>query len=278
MMIADAQVHIWAANTPERPWPAAGIGREQKPVPFTADDLLREMDAAGVHRAVIVPPSWEGDRNDLGLAAAQAHPDRLALMGRLSIEDPANARLLPDWRKQPGMLGLRFTFHAPEMQVWLSDGTADWLWPAAERAGVPIMVAPPGQLPAMDRIAERHPGLKLVIDHMAVPSGSKDEAAFRHLPQLLALAKRPNVAVKTTSLPSYTTEPYPFRNLQEPIRRIVEAFGPERAFWGTDITRLPVPYRQAVTPFTEALPFLSDRDKELVMGRALCDWLGWPVR
>ena len=57
MMICDAQVHIWGANTPERPWPEQRHA-PHRPVPFSKDDLLREMDAAGVHRAVIVPPSW----------------------------------------------------------------------------------------------------------------------------------------------------------------------------------------------------------------------------
>src|SRR5579883_3666455 len=89
MLIADAQVHIWGANTPDRPWPAYGPGNEHRPVPFTEDDLLREMDAARVDRAVIVPPSWEGDRNDLALAAAKRHPDRFAVMGRFTI-DQAN--------------------------------------------------------------------------------------------------------------------------------------------------------------------------------------------
>jgi L-fuconolactonase len=275
MRITDAQVHIWAANTPERPWPAAGVGREHMPAPFTADDLLRAMDEAGVHRAVIVPPSWEGDRNDVALAAAEAHPDRLAVMGRLSIEDPSNARLLPDWRKQPGMLGLRFTFHAPEMQAWLSDGTADWLWPAAEKAEVPVMVLPPGQLAAIGRVAERHSGLRLVIDHLAIRNGAKDEEAFAHIPELCGLARFPNIAVKATALPTYTTASYPFRPVHEPVRRIVDAFGPTRVFWGTDITRLPCSYKQAVDLFLEELPFLSAQDKELIMGRGVCEWLGW---
>jgi hypothetical protein len=42
----------------------------------SAEALLLQMDLAGVHRAVLVPPSWEGDRNDLALAAAETYPDR----------------------------------------------------------------------------------------------------------------------------------------------------------------------------------------------------------
>jgi L-fuconolactonase len=56
MFIVDAQVHIWGANTPERPWPAGGSS-PHRPQPFSKDDLLKEMDAAGVARVVIVPPS-----------------------------------------------------------------------------------------------------------------------------------------------------------------------------------------------------------------------------
>ena len=92
MLIVDAQVHIWGADTPERPWPAGGRARAHRPVPFSKDDLLREMDAAGVARVVIVPPSWEGDRNDLALGGGAAHPDRFAVMGRPPLDRPTRTR------------------------------------------------------------------------------------------------------------------------------------------------------------------------------------------
>jgi len=95
------------------------------------------------------------------------------------------------------------------------------------------------------------------------------------LGDLLALARRPNIAVKATSLPSYSSERYPYRNLHKYIRQVYDAFGPRRMFWGTDLSRLPGTYREAVTMFTEELPWLSEADKEQIMGRAICDWLGW---
>jgi len=49
-----------------------------------------------VSRVVIVPPSWEGDRNDLGLAAARRHPKRFAVMGRLAIERPKPLQVQSD--------------------------------------------------------------------------------------------------------------------------------------------------------------------------------------
>jgi hypothetical protein len=46
-------------------------------------------------------------------------------------------------------------------------------------------------------------------------------------------------------------------------------------FWGTDITRMPCSWRQCVTLFTEELPWLSEPDKEQIMGRAVSKWLDW---
>ena len=72
------------------------------------------------------------------------------------------------------------------------------------------------------------------------------------------------------------SEPYPFRDVHSHVRRVHDAFGPRRMFWGTDWTRLPCPWRQAVTLFTEELPWLPAADLTWVMGRGVCEWLGWP--
>jgi len=269
MLIVDAQVHLWAANTPERPWPARH--QPHRPEPITRDELLREMAAAGVDRVVIVPPAWEGERNDVALAAALSHPERFAVMGRLDPEAPGARGLLAGWRRQPGMLGLRFTFHRP----LLVEGKVDWLWSEAEKHGVPIMLLVlHSDLHLIDRVAELHPGLKLVIDHLGLHHG-KDEEAFAGLDQLLALARRPNIAVKASCLPFFTTDAYPYRRLHPHIRRVYDAFGPQRMFWGSDLSRLPCSYRQCVTMFTEEIPWLTAQDQEWIMGRGLCEWIGW---
>jgi predicted TIM-barrel fold metal-dependent hydrolase len=83
--------------------------------------------------------------------------------------------------------------------------------------------------------------------------------------------------VKASGLPSYSVEAYPYRDLQPHLRRVYDAFGPQRIFWGTDYSRLPCSYRQAITLFTEEQPWLNENDKEWIMGRGLCEWLGWPL-
>lgn len=276
MFIADSQVHIWAADTPDRPWPKVR-NEPHRPVPFSKDDLLGEMDGAGVQRVVIVPPSWEGDRNDLALEAARLHPDRFAIMGRMDIQLPESRDLIAAWRNQPGMLGVRLTFAHPHFREILSEGHADWLWEEAEEAGVPIMVLIDWeQTGIIEQVAERHPGLKLVLDHLCIPARAKDDEAFDGLDKVLVLARRPNIAVKATALPRYSTEDYPYRNLHPHLHRVYDAFGPKRLFWGTDLTSLPCSYAEAITMFTENISWLTPEDKNWIMGRALCEWLDWP--
>ena len=125
---------------------------------------------------------------------------------------------------------------------------------------------------ALAKIAERHPRLKLHIDHLGRHgggTGGTDDAAFADLKDMLALARLPNVAVKLSGAPSYSSQPYPYRNIHGHLRQIFDAFGPERSFWGTDMTRMPCSYRQCVTMFTEELPWLRGHDLERVMGGAV---------
>ena len=273
MFIADAQVHIWTASTPDRPWRPGQHPHREKPL--EADELLREMDAAGVRRAVLISPFWDGPRNDLVLQAARLHPDRFAVMGRLDNDPPPTREQIPTWRRQPGMLGLRCSINR---RSTASLEGLDWLWGEAEKAGVPIMIlAPHAMMHLVDRIAGRYPELKLVMSHLGLTSDQRDEEAFRDLGKLLELARRPNVAVKASALPAYTSDSYPYRALHPYLRRVFDAFGPKRIFWGSDLARMPCSYRQVITMFTEEIPWLTDEDKEWIMGRGLCEWLGWQL-
>jgi L-fuconolactonase len=272
-MIVDSQVHIWAANSPQRPWPSRAKAHGES---LDAATVLARMDEAGVDRAIIVPPSWEGDRNDLGLAAARAHPRRFAVMGRLDPDAPGAKEAVERWREEPGMLGLRFAFHTELLRQPFLEGRFDWVWGAAERAGHPVMVLVHHEyMDRMDAVATRHPGLRLVIDHLGLVKGEKDAHAFRGLDRLLALARHPNVAVKVSALPCYSDEAYPWRGLHPHVRFVRDAFGRRRMFWGTDLSRLPCSYRQAITLFTEEMPWLDPQDLEWIMGRGVCEWLGW---
>jgi len=140
------------------------------------------------------------------------------------------------------------------------------------------MFLAPGNTPKFAPIAERHPRLPLIIDHMNLTLEiAKDRTIRQAIDEVTALAKYPNVSVKLSSAPTYSLEPYPWRDMTEHLKRCFDAFGPRRCYWGTDITNAftKSTYRQRIMHFTEELSFLSKEDKDWVMGRAILTRLGW---
>jgi len=273
MTIIDSQVHIWAPETAEKPWDRTDAAKPHRPEPLGHEELLREMDHAGVHRAILVPPTWEADRNDTSLDAVRSHPDRFAVMGRLPLDQPSSKERMASWKEQTGMLGIRLSLHRGRARSWLDDGTADWFWSSAERHGVPVMAFAPHAVPRLGEVAMRHPGLRLIIDHMGLGIGAQARVLGPAVETVVQLAQINNIAVKASSLPAYATEGYPFPSLHEHVYRVIDAFGPQRVFWGTDFSHLRCTYEQAVKLFTEELRNLSTDEKEWIMGRGIAEWL-----
>jgi len=274
-LIVDAQVHLWKAESEDWKW-VPGM-KPQMPEPFTIEKLVPLMNQAGVDRVVVVPPSWPGDRNDYALEAARRYPDRFAVMGRISLKNPQAAALLPKWREQPGMLGVRLTFLGPA-KTWLADGTADWFWPEAEKAGLPVMFLTDGQNAQLASVAERYPRLQLIADHMGIGGTTPKEGRIPDaVSQTASLAKYPNVSVKLSAAPNYSSEAYPFADFTPHIKRLFDLYGPKRCYWGSDMTNGfdKATYRQRIRHFTEELPFLSEDDKNWVMGKAILERLRW---
>jgi L-fuconolactonase len=265
VLIIDGQIHLFR---PDEGPHLARIGQ----VMLSQDDILAAMDRAGVGRAYLVPGGSRG--NQECVAATRRHPDRFQTMGIVPLGRPEGRDLLASWHSS-GMRGARVGFAPFRKPSWLRDGTADWFWPAAETAQIPVMIWAPEQLDEIARIAVRHPDLRLIVDHFGLFVDDRDEKVGEVAEKLCLLAKFPNLAVKASALPCHTLEPYPFPGLHPFIRQVVDAFGPARVFWGSDLTRLTCSYEQAVTMFTDALDFLTEDDLSLIMGNGILDWVGW---
>ena len=275
MLITDAQVHLWEPERAGKPWPK--ISRPPHRLNgFSGEEMLREMDVAGVDRAVIVPPTWTGESNDWALALAARYPKRFAVVGRFDAKARDARYLLAHWLEQKHMLGVRMSFHVKPFIDWLSDGSLDWFWADIDRLKIPAMALVPGFADRLTPVLERWPELTLLVPHMGCPLDVRGPAAFAGLGDLLALARYPNVAVMVSSAPCFSAEPYPFRDLHTPLKRIYEAFGPRRMLWGADLSRLTGTYRECLDLFRCELDFLAAEDKDWILGRALAEMLRWP--
>src|SRR6516164_1259738 len=178
MMIVDSQIHLWEN---------ARMSPHHRQVPtYAVHDALQEMAAAGVDAAVLHPPSTLGENvNVQAVDAVRQHPDKFCILGHFDLQAKDRLDIVKNWRQRPGMLGFRFTFNQPHQAGWWSDGSLNWFWAACEREQLPVGLLGGGG------------------------GSGKDDAAFANLGEMLALAKLPNVAVKLSGAPSYSSEPYP---------------------------------------------------------------------
>ena len=178
--------------------------------------------------------------------------------------------------------GLRWVmFYGDQTVERMTEGEFDWIWPLMEKEGIPKSRCWPGCSSESSARSPRpihaspliidHCGLKVLAPRAPMP-WSISTSCWRSRSCPTSRSRRPPRL-------TYSAQPYPFRSLQRPAAyRLFDAYGPDRFFWGTDMTRMTCTYRQCVTHFTEELPWLAGQDLEKVMGRGLAKWVGWDFK
>ena len=237
---------------------------------FNVDVALPWMDEAGVDRAVVTPQSPDG--NKFILEATKRHPDRFAAMGSFACATEIGRTV----SKVAGTAGharpFRFTPPVCRTITRVKNGAYDWFWAAAEKYELPVLVKTIAAMP-IDPIVERHPDLAFILTVWSSPN-----FVLPHLvPRLVSLAKYPNISVTLSNILDASRQHYPFRDVADPLRRVFDAYGPQRFHWGSGA---PNHFRrsslqQRITHYTEELSFLSENDKDWVMGRAIMERLKW---
>jgi L-fuconolactonase len=297
VLIVDSQVHI--GPTVGGDWtdpPANGASVDERIRRTTSHmlpslaDLENAMQRAAVSAAIIVPRtvSLKNGEDDPAIAEARRHPTRFALMVPVDPELPEQGTRLDQAASAPEVLGVRVSFHDAEPGTLQGSATTaadelllgrtEWLWPALSGRDLPVAFNAPGRMNLIGAIADAHPSLRILVDHMsfgAVQQHRLFDDLRPYLGPVLGLARYPNVAVKASGLPGVVSEGYPFPLVQECLREVVGAFGAERVFWGSNYSRSPYPYERLVDFFIDELDFLSDDELAAIMGRGIARWLKW---
>jgi predicted TIM-barrel fold metal-dependent hydrolase len=252
-------------------------GNRHGPPEVSAESVLAQLDEAAVAGAVLVPPSFEGYRNDLALDACRRHPRRFKVFGVFALDHPGAPDLVLSAMQDPDMLGLRLPFNVHN-QDWLKDGTIGWLWPLAEAQGIPISMFPGGRLDLVAVIARSYPRLRISVDHLGIDARANPSAkeVMRLITALKPLARCDNVALKASGLPCALSQAYSIATLRGILDDLLAWFGPRRVFWGSDLTRCSHDtYRQTLETFVAAAGNNSDEVVRQLMGAALREWIGW---
>jgi L-fuconolactonase len=275
MLTIDAQVHAYERDHPGRPWAAVLHGPPQ----VTGDEMVAAMDAVGVDGALLVSP-FTMYRYDASYAIGvhAAHPSRFALIKPVDPADPAVADTIAGWAARDGTVAVRIMMTRGVSPDPADPGIARVLAAAAKHA-LPVNLLCWGRLEQAQEMAARNPDTMLVIDHLGLQQPFEPPAPaepFAELPKVLKLAAHDNVAIKISGACTLSREPFPYKDIWDPLARIFDAFGFDRCMWGTDWTRAValLTYKQGVDAF-RVTDRLSDSDRAKLMGGTLARVYGW---
>jgi predicted TIM-barrel fold metal-dependent hydrolase len=278
MPIFDAQVHAYERNHPGRPW----VGTLYGPAEVTGDQMVAAMDEVGVDGAVLVSP-FSMYRYDASYAVEvfAKHPNRFRLVKPVDPTDPRVVDTVTDWASAKGTVGVRI-FLRDAVSTDPADPAINCVLATAAQHSLPVNVACTGRLDQARQLAARNPNTRMVIDHLGLPQPHEPPPPaepFADLPKLLAMAAHDNVAVKISSACTLAHEPFPYKDIWDPLARIFDAFGFGRCMWGTDWTRAVgmLTYKQGVDAF-RVTDRLSASDRATLMGDTLARIYNWSSR
>jgi L-fuconolactonase len=278
MPIFDAQVHAYERNHPGRPW----VGTLHGPAEVTGDQMVAAMDEVGVDGAVLVSPfSMYRYDASYALEVFAKHPSRCRLVKPVDPTDPRVADTIADWASTKGTVGIRVMLR-DELSTDPADPALNRVLAAAARHSLPVNLMCWGRLEQAGQLAARNPNTQLVIDHLGLQQPFEPPPPaqpFAALPKVLALAAHPNIAIKISGACTLSHEPFPYKDIWDPLGRIFDAFGFNRCMWGTDWTRAValLTYKQGVEAFRVS-DRLSDSDRTTLMGETLARVYNWSSR
>ena len=276
MAILDAQVHAYERNHPGRPW----IGTLYGPPEVTGHQMVAAMDEVGVDGAILVSPfSMYRYDASYALEVFAVHPGRFRLVKPVDPNDPAVVDTIADWASTNGTVGIRI-FLRDDASTDPADPAINRLLATAARHSLPVNVACTGRLDQARQLAARNPNTRLVIDHLGLSQPHEPPPPaepFADLPKLLALATQDNVAVKVSGACTLSHQPFPYKDMWDPLARVFDAFGFYRCMWGTDWTRAVgmLTYQQGVDAFRVS-DRLSEGERSALMGDTLQQIYNWP--
>lgn len=275
MQTIDAQVHCYGRETADHPWVDPFPG----PKEMTGDDMVKAMDAVGVDGALLISVYAIYRFDDTyAVAVHKAHPDRFALVKPVNANDPAVAETIADWATRDGTVAIRIMMR-PEISADSADPGLNLVLAAAARHDLPVNIQCWGRLEQVGQLAARNPDTQIVVDHVGMTQVFVPPAPatpFADLPKVLALAPHKNLAIKITGACTYSHEPFPYKDIWDPLARVFDAFGLDRCLWGTDWTRATalLTYKEGVEAFRVTDRF-SDSDRAQLMGGTLKKVYGW---
>ncbi|WP_105565919.1 amidohydrolase family protein [Microbacterium halophytorum] len=270
MTVIDAHQHVWDPARADYDWLENEPGAINRAIELP--ELLPELRLAGVERVVQVQSADNVEDTRLMRESAAAHAEVAAIVGYAPLERPEEtARIAESWRGDSLMVGVRNLIHNIPDADWLLRPEVDEGLGVLERAGLAfdLVAVLPRHLELVPILSERHPDLRIVIDHLGKPPiGADADQPWRGL--IARAAENPNVYGKASGLYSAVGEPGDWTTdaIRPVFDHAVDVFGPERLMYGGDwpISLLAGGYTRVWEGLAPLFASLAPAERERVLG------------
>lgn len=250
----DAHVHVWTPDTEKYPLDKSFSIQDMQPKSFTPDQLFEHTRPADVAKVVLIQMSFYNFDNSYMLDAIAQHP---GVFSGVAIVDHEASRLEEKVNELTARGVRGFRIHARGQQAgWPESAGMARLWRVASIEGLAVCpLINPSDLPYIEQLCRRNPETTVVIDHFA-RIGADGTLREEQLDQLCRFANYPNVYVKTSAFYALGQKQPPYRDLLPMIRRLLDAFGPQRLMWASDC-----PYQvQGIHTYHDSIALIRDAD------------------
>lgn len=263
--VVNAAEHAWVVNDPRFPIrpELATCPKNLVNFDYSAEWLLDEMQRYRHDHVVISHVCYYGRDNSYTIHCVKEYPGKFSGYGLLvgyrlyAPNDKENPSRLERLMKEDGLIGLRISPIYDRDVVWFNDPVCYPLWKKAEELSAVFHIfLAPHQVRQVADMAERFPGVTLVIDHMAmIDITAPDSEGFG---PLLEMAKFPNVYIRTTMVNPSKTKELPYRDVWPFLRRLYDRYGAKRMVYANFFEYVVM---------KDLIPFFTAEDKEWILGR-----------
>ena len=246
--LVDAHAHVFDDGMP-----LSDTAWHTPPAPATVEDYLAELDAAGIHFAVLAAASIFADYNDYTLEALRRHR-RLRATAIVSPDiDPSILREMD----RDGIVGIRLQFRNVDAPPDLTSFAYRKLFRRIADLGWHVHLHDEGErLPQFIEAIEGS-GPRLVIDHFGRPAAG-DPMQSESFRAILNAAERGRTWIKLSA--GFRLEGDLSRSVAEALLREV---GTERLLWGSDWPfasfETSMSYDKALGSYAACVPEPRDR-------------------
>lgn len=268
-MKIDSHQHFWNLEKVAYPWLDSTFGPICRSI--EPEELEPHLKASGIDKTVIVQSMNSYDDTASMLEIAEKFDWVGGVVGWVPINIPEVADIkLREYTQNPYFKGIRHLIHEEKDHDWVvRDHVIEGLKVLAKYGMTFDVIAVfPNHLKHVPTLAEKVPGLKMVIDHLAKPP-IKDREMGVWAEQLAEAAKYPNVYAKISGLNTAADwQTWSADDLKPYIELALKAFGSDRLMFGSDwpVANLAGDYAKVWEETNKAIAAFTKAEQDAILG------------